>query len=92
MTTRRGVSEIKQRPQVVRAVMREQRRLGVRVRALRHARGLTQEMAAERSGLSTVQLGRLERGQANVSLAALVALAMAFRVELRELFHAVPPP
>jgi hypothetical protein len=33
-----------------------------------------------------VQLGRLERGQANVSLGTLVALALALRVELRELF------
>lgn len=70
-----------------RGLAEEQRRLGDRVRGLRMERRLTQEQTAERVGLSVIQYGRLERGQANVSLATLVAVAMAFRVKTGELFE-----
>jgi transcriptional regulator with XRE-family HTH domain len=70
----------------VKALQREQRRLGERVRALRLARGWTQESAAETIAISVKQLRRLEQGQANVTLATLVALAAGFRVGLAELF------
>jgi transcriptional regulator with XRE-family HTH domain len=53
---------------------------------LRRARLLSQEAAAERVGVSTKQIGRLERGEANVTLATLVACATTYRVELAELF------
>lgn len=70
-----------------RALAEEQARLSVRVRGLRDERGLTQEEAAERIGLSVIQYGRLERAQANISLATLVAVAAAFRVKAGELFE-----
>jgi len=65
---------------------REQQRLGARVRKLRAVRGWNQESAAERAGLSTKQFGAVERGEANVTLATLVACAAAFRVDIEELF------
>jgi transcriptional regulator with XRE-family HTH domain len=77
------VSETKHR---ARTLAQEQTRLSERVRGLRSQRGLTQEAAAERVGLSVIQYGRLERARANISLATLVAVAAAFRVKLGELF------
>jgi transcriptional regulator with XRE-family HTH domain len=84
---KRGPSEVKQRPQVMRALRQEQQRLAARLRGMREERELTQEQAAERIGLSIIQYGRLERGQANVSLATLVGVAAAFRVRVAELFE-----
>lgn len=83
----RGPSEVKERPQLVRALRREQRRLGGVVRRLRLANGMSREVAAERIGLSINQLGRLERGEANVTLATLVACAVGLQVDLPALFR-----
>lgn len=84
-------SEAKQRPQVRRALRQAQQHLGLNARRLRHSRGLTQEAAAERIGVSTIQLGRLERGDTNVTLTTLVACAVAYRVDLGTLFQPVAP-
>ena len=81
-----GRSEVRQTPALVRALQREQELLGIRLRALRKERGLSQEAAAERIGISDKQLRRVELGQANVTLATLVAWAVAFKVRLRDLF------
>lgn len=70
---------------MLRALHGAQQQIALRVRRLRQERGLTQEVAAERIGLSTIQLGRLERGEANVTLATLVACAVAFRIDVRDL-------
>jgi transcriptional regulator with XRE-family HTH domain len=75
----------------VRALRREQEKLGGRLRALRVERGLTIERAAERSGLHDGYLGRLERGQSNVTLAVLVALAKAYSVTVDDIFRDRPP-
>jgi len=50
------------------------------VRRLRLSRGLTQEALAERAGVSTVHVQRVEAGGANVSVTLLVALADALGV------------
>ncbi len=71
----------------MRALRREQRRLGAVLRTLRQERGLSRESAAERIGLSLNQLGRLERGEANVTLATLVACAVGLQVDLVDLFR-----
>jgi DNA-binding XRE family transcriptional regulator len=81
-----GRSELRERPTLARALSREQNRLGSLLRELRQERGLSQEQAAERIGLSDKQLRRIELGQANVTLATLVACAMAYKVELKDLF------
>jgi len=85
-----GRSELKERPAVMRALREEQRRLGARLRALREGRALTQEQAAEQIGLHSNHLQRLERGAANVTLATLVAVALAYRVSIRSLFEEPP--
>lgn len=62
-------------------------RLGARLRALRRARGLTQERLAERAGLSYKFVGEIERGQGNPTLETLVALAEALDVDVADLFE-----
>jgi transcriptional regulator with XRE-family HTH domain len=41
-------------------------------------------------GVHPIHLARIEYGQANVTLATLVALARAYGVELQELFRTAP--
>jgi transcriptional regulator with XRE-family HTH domain len=74
----------------VRAIKREQERLGARLRALRVERGLTIELAAEMSGLHDGYIGRLERGTTNATLAVLVALAKAYKICVDDVFRDHP--
>jgi XRE family transcriptional regulator, regulator of sulfur utilization len=63
------------------------RALGDAVRELRKARGLTQETLADRSGLTTNYVGDAERGERNVSMRALWALADGLGVPASELLR-----
>jgi transcriptional regulator with XRE-family HTH domain len=65
------------------------RRLGRRLRALRDARGLTQERLAERAGVDAKHYQALESGLSNVTFATLLAVARALGVSLSELFDGV---
>ncbi len=65
------------------------RRLGVRVRTLRKAADLTQEQAAERAKLDYKHFQAVETGSINVTVASLVGIAKALRVNLAELFEDV---
>ncbi len=62
------------------------KRFGARLRQLRKARKLSQEEVALRSDLDRSYLGRIERGQANVSLINMERIAEALGVEAGELF------
>ena len=81
-----GRSEYWNRPALARAIAKEQRQLGLRLRAIRENLGLTQQEAAERAGLHPVAIARLENGKQNATLATLVCLAAAYRVHLADLF------
>jgi len=59
---------------------------GDRVRELRLAAGMSQEDLAEASGLHRTYVSSLERGQRNVGLDNIVALASALKIEPAELF------
>lgn len=59
---------------------------GRRVRGLRQARGLSQEGLAERAGLHRNYVGGIERGERNVGLDNIHALAGALGVGPAELF------
>jgi transcriptional regulator with XRE-family HTH domain len=61
-------------------------RLGARVRDLRSQKGWSQEELAERAGLHRNYLGGVERGERNIGLDNVVALADAFGVPVADLF------
>src|SRR5688500_13898638 len=63
------------------------RAFGRRVRELRQARGYSQEELAERSGLHRTYISSVERGQRNVGLDNVHALAKALEVAASELFE-----
>lgn len=58
---------------------------GRRVRERRHALGLSQEALAERSRLHWSYIGRVERGQVNLSLHNIVSLAETLEMDPGEL-------
>jgi transcriptional regulator with XRE-family HTH domain len=63
------------------------RALGDAVRELRTARNLTQEALADSSGLTTNYVGDAERGERNISVRALWALADGLGVPASELLR-----
>ncbi len=63
----------------------ELRKLGERVRNLRHHRGLTQEELAESLDLSVAYVSLIERGGRNPPYTTVVAIARALGVSPRDL-------
>jgi len=61
-------------------------RFGQRVRDLRQARGLSQEELADAAGLHRTYVSSVERGQRNVGLDNILAIAVALGVPASELF------
>ena len=59
--------------------------LGENIRSQRKRVGLSQEKLAEKADLHPVYVGRVERGEENVSLDSLMRLAKALKVALHEL-------
>ena len=65
---------------------KEQRALGARVRALRHAADWTLEETGERCDIDWKHLQKIEAGTLNVTLVTLVRLAVGFRQPLQAFF------
>lgn len=63
------------------------RNLGARLRQLRKARKISQEAVALTSGLDRSYLGRIERGEVNVSLVNIHRIAEALDVTAAELIE-----
>jgi transcriptional regulator with XRE-family HTH domain len=61
------------------------RKLGEKVRALRHERGLTQEALAETLDLSVAYVSLIERGGRNPPYTTVVAIARALGVTARDI-------
>ncbi len=83
--TKRGPSEVRTRKDLAPVIERGLKHLGMRLRALRQERGLTQEQAAEAIGVHPKHMIKMEQGSANLTYATLVAVAVAYKVSLREL-------
>ena len=67
------------------------REFGARVRELRELGGLSQEALAHRAALHRTYVGSVERGERNISLANIQALADALEVDVRQLFEGARP-
>ena len=61
--------------------------LGERVRVIRKSRGLSQERLAEVIGLHRTYIGHVERGEANLTLISMAAIAGGLDVPLEDLTH-----
>ena len=61
------------------------KKIGARIRACRIARGLSQEALAFDAGVAINSIATIERGEANPSVAVLLAIARVLRVKLRDL-------
>ena len=59
---------------------------GGRVRALREAAGLSQEVFADAAGLHRTYVGSVERGERNVSFLNIGVLAGALSMRIQDLF------
>lgn len=67
------------------AIANVRRRLGETIRSQREAPDLSQEKLVELADLSRNYIGEVERGETNVSIEALVGIAKAPRVRVRDL-------
>ncbi|MRN54013.1 helix-turn-helix domain-containing protein [Paenibacillus monticola] len=61
--------------------------VGDRIRAIRKAKGLTQQQLAELSNLDDAYVGSLERGERNFSIDTLQKIIIALRIQPSELFY-----
>jgi transcriptional regulator with XRE-family HTH domain len=69
--------------------VRQLKILGERIRSCRRAAGLSQEKLAEKAELHPVYIGKIERGEQWISLHALLRIAKALGVRLRDLVQEV---
>ena len=65
--------------------LRQLKILGEAVRTSRRAAGLSQEKLAEKADLHPVYIGKIERGEQWISLHALLRIAKALDVRVRDL-------
>jgi DNA-binding XRE family transcriptional regulator len=66
-----------------------QRIIGDSIRKHRKAAGMSQEKTAEKADLHPVYFGQVERGEQEASVRALMRIAKALRVKLRDLVNEV---
>ncbi|WP_262511003.1 helix-turn-helix domain-containing protein [Larkinella punicea] len=68
------------------------RLFGHQLRKVRTQRGMTQQALADESELWLSQVGRIERGEVNVTLSMIAVLARTLKVDLKELVDFELPP
>jgi transcriptional regulator with XRE-family HTH domain len=73
-----------------RAVPSLRRTLGPRIRELRSARGLSQEVVGRGAKISPKFIGEVERGEKSISLDTLHRVAAVLKVPMRELLDQSP--
>ena len=67
------------------ARLHHQKIIGETIRTYRKQAGLTQEKLAEKADLHPVYVGEVERGEQTASVSALLRIARALGVKLRDL-------
>ena len=65
------------------------KKLGYKVRIIRMEKGLSQEKLAEAANLNRSFVGLLERGETNITIKNLEAVANALQVDIKFLFDFV---
>jgi DNA-binding XRE family transcriptional regulator len=68
---------------------KEAREFGRRVRRLREKKGLTQTELAETCGLRKVQIGDIERGEANIRLSTLLRITRGLETTIERMLEAI---
>lgn len=63
-------------------------KIGKRIRDARKAKGFSQEDFAAQAHLGRTYMGRIERGEQNISIQNLIQIALTLKMELDEL---LPP-
>jgi transcriptional regulator with XRE-family HTH domain len=63
------------------------RKIGARLRTLRRGKNITQKRLAEKAGLSTSQIARLELGRLNTTISTLVIIARSLDTDLIYFFQ-----
>ncbi len=63
------------------------KKLGNKIRLLRHQKQLTQEQLAEITDLHRTYIGGIERGERNVSLLNLIRIAKALNISLSKMLE-----
>mgnify|MGYP001604532492 CR=1 FL=1 len=61
--------------------------LGARIKEIRRAKGLSQEELSEKIGIDSKHLSRIEVGGSFPSLATLIKLSEALKVEIKDFFE-----
>lgn len=61
--------------------------LGGAIRATREACGISQENLAHATGIERAHMGRIERGEANISFLNLMKIAEALETDLSEIIR-----
>lgn len=67
----------------------QRRKLGKRIRELRRRRGWSQATLAKLCGIHGHHLGKIERGEANATLATLLKIARNLKKTLSDLFQGI---
>ena len=62
-----------------------QKEIGATIRRLRKAKGWSQDVFADRSGLNRAHVGEIERGESNVTIQTLKIVADTLGVHIRDL-------
>ena len=65
------------------------KKFGARVRELRIAQGLSQEVLAQKAGLHRTYIGGIERGERNVSLINIEKIASALNLSIVDIIEGI---
>ena len=63
-----------------------QKKLGAKIRQLRHDNGLSQSQLAAKCNLEKTSISRIENGRVNVTLKTIVILSSSLDVSIKEIF------